>query len=363
MRNVVLAYAGDHPSHKLATLASLGRKIAELKGCTFLEAALPAAFGTMADCYYVPLETIALEDGTGDRAAFNCHDLFGGIVPNAFMATKVISHPLVADAAHAPANWQHGLGAQLEKIVLEGFSVFTTKDLIRAAEDLLAKGRIRVKSALADGGRGQMVIADRMALYGFLDLLEPASLAGGYVVEEDMEEATTYSVGQVILDDICISYFGTQRMTTNNHNQPAYGGTRFCAVRGGWSALTGWLKDAAATRIVLAGKLYDDLAHDVLKLVASRKNYDVLVGTDSRGKRKIGVLEQSWRLGGASSAELLALEAFKEKPSLAAVEAASYEVFGRTEPATRADLVCFAGEDPQEGPMTKYARLEARYHV
>ncbi|KXF79148.1 hypothetical protein ATN84_05300 [Paramesorhizobium deserti] len=363
MKNVVLSHAGDQSPHKLATLVSLGRRIAEIKGCAFLEAASPAAFGMMADCYYVPLETIALEECIGREAVFGCHDLFGGIVPHAFMATKVITHPLAADATHAPESWRNEFCDRVQGIVLEGFSVFTAKDLIRAAEHLLSKGRVRIKSALADGGHGQTVIADKKTLHGFVDLLEPTKLTGGYVVEEDMEEVTTYSVGQVVIDDISISYFGTQRTTTDNRNRPAYGGTRFCAVRGNWSDLTDWLKDAAAKRIVRAGKLYDDLAQDVLQLVASRKNYDVLVGTDSRGKRKIGVLEQSWRLGGATSAELLALEALKETPSLAAVEASSYEVYGRTEPSTRADLICFAGEDPQEGPMTKYARLEARYHV
>ena len=37
-------------------------------------------------------------------------------------------------------------------------------------------------------------------------------------------------------------------------------------------------------------------------LVASRRNYDVAQGTNARGKRCSGVLEQSWRLGGATGA-------------------------------------------------------------
>jgi len=362
MKNVVLSYTGEQSLHKLVTLANLGSKIAELKGCAFLDAG-SVAFGTMADCYYVPIDTIALEACGGCEVSFTCHDLFGGLVPHAFMATKVITHPLVADPSHMPENWRHEFCAGVGEIVLNGFSVFTTKDLIRAAEDLLARGPVRIKPAQADGGHGQRVIADRVALHGFIDRLEPELLAGGYVVEENMQEVRTYSVGQVVLDEIRISYFGTQRMTTDNYNRPAYGGTRFCAVPGGWSDLTGWLKDHAARRIIEAGRRYDDMAGEILNLVASRKNYDVLVGTDSRGKRKIGVLEQSWRWGGASSAEILAVAAFRENPSLAAVQASSHEVFGRTEPAVAADLICFAGEDPEEGPMTKYAKLEARYHV
>ncbi|RCS25124.1 DUF3182 family protein [Phyllobacterium salinisoli] len=360
-KNVVLSYKGEQAVHKIATLINLGRKLAEIKGCPFLDA--PAEFGTIAGCYYVPLETIILDTHEKPLKAFDHHDLFGGAVPHEFMATKIITHPLVAEAAQAPENWRYDFSARLKETVLDGFSVFTAKDLIQAAEILLTKGRIRIKAAQADGGHGQTVIADRQALHGFVDLLEPASLTGGYVVEENMEHATTYSVGQVLVDHIQISYFGTQRLTTDNREEPAYGGTRLWAVQGGWSDLIGWLKDPAAARIVLSGKLYDDLAHDELGLVASRKNYDVLVGADGVGKRKIGVLEQSWRLGGATSAELLAVEAFRRDPSLAAVQVSSFEEFGRTEPAAKADLICFAGEDPQEGPMIKYSRLEARYHV
>ena len=36
------------------------------------------------------------------------HDLFGGVVPHAFVATKVITHPLVRPRAPAPAGWAHG---------------------------------------------------------------------------------------------------------------------------------------------------------------------------------------------------------------------------------------------------------------
>jgi hypothetical protein len=43
---------------------------------------------------------------------------------------------------------------------------------------------------------------------------------------------------------------------------------------------------------------------------ASRRNYDIAQGLDSDGKPRSGVLEQSWRMGGASSAEMAALQSF-----------------------------------------------------
>ena len=47
-----------------------------------------------------------------------------------------------------------------------------------------------------------------------------------------------------------------------------------------------------------------------MRFFASRRNYDVVAGLDARGQRRCGVLEQSWRVGGASPAELVALAAF-----------------------------------------------------
>ena len=62
--------------------------------------------------------------------------------------------------------------------------------------------------------------------------------------------------------------------------------------------------------------------------IASRRNYDIARGLDARQHLRSGVLEQSWRLGGASSAEVLALQAFADDPALLQVRASSHEVFG-----------------------------------
>ena len=50
---------------------------------------------------------------------------------------------------------------------------------------------------------------------------------------------------------------------------------------------------------------------------------------DAVGRRRSGVLEQSWRAGGASGAEIAALEAFRADPSLPSVRAITREVYGR----------------------------------
>jgi hypothetical protein len=70
------------------------------------------------------------------------------------------------------------------------------------------------------------------------------------------------------------------------------------------------------------------------------------------------VLEQSWRIGGASGPEVAALEAFRADPSLRAVRARSTEAYGEPAEPPRGARVHFNGVDPQAGPLVKYTIVE-----
>ncbi|MFT2633356.1 DUF3182 family protein, partial [Escherichia coli] len=61
---------------------------------------------------------------------------------------------------------------------------------------------------------------------------------------------------------------------------------------------------------------------------ASRVNYDVAQGRNAAGHWRSGVLEQSWRVGGATGAEIAALEIFRRAPERRAVRASTFEVYG-----------------------------------
>jgi hypothetical protein len=94
-------------------------------------------------------------------------------------------------------------------------------------------------------------------------------------------------------------------------------------------------------------------------MFASRRNYDVIQGLDAAGRRRSGVLEQSWRVGGASGAEVAALEAFRADPALRTVRTSTVEVYGEGVPPPPHAVVYFRGVDDQVGPITKYAMVEA----
>jgi len=70
------------------------------------------------------------------------------------------------------------------------------------------------------------------------------------------------------------------------------------------------------------------------------------------------VLEQSWRIGGASGAEVAALEALQADPDLEVVRACTVERYGAGVPVPDDATLYFCGIDEQLGMITKYARLE-----
>lgn len=92
--------------------------------------------------------------------------------------------------------------------------------------------------------------------------------------------------------------------------------------------------------------------------LVSRRNYDVLRGLDAAGRPRSGVLEQSWRMGGASGAEIVALEAFRADPGRHVVRARTVEVYGPSHMPPGA-TVYFHGTDEQVGPITKYVQVES----
>ena len=171
---------------------------------------------------------------------------------------------------------------------------------------------MRVKHGRGIGGKGQAVATDSGTLAQALDAFDQVELATcGVVLEPSLEEQATYSVGQVSVDGLSASYCGTQRSTTDNGGRPAYGGSDLLIVRGGFAALLALQLDTAMRLAVHRALTFDQASAEFQGLFASRRNYDVLHGRDAPGRWHCGVLEQSWRIGGASGPEVAALEAFR----------------------------------------------------
>src|SRR6185437_12434649 len=229
--------ASDRAAHDHATCHEIARKLAAIKGYRYAGEYDNRASYRRA-LYFVPTDTLI---GVAQARALGIAgegDLFGGIVPHPFVATKSISHPLVDDDACAPDGWSAAFAQQVRVSVLHGFSAFSIDDAMRAAIRLFAHGPVRVKQALGIGGHGQAVATDLQALERALAEADPDEvLRYGISLEQDLSQVTTYSVGQVRVDDLLASYCGTQRLTENNEGQLVYGGSDLRVVRGDFDAL------------------------------------------------------------------------------------------------------------------------------
>jgi hypothetical protein len=189
---------------------------------------------------------------------------------------------------------------------------------------------------------------------------DAAELAdAGLVLEENLTAVTTYSVGQVRVADLTATYYGSQRLTTDNAGDEVYGGSDLVVMRGNFDALVQLTLPEHIRTAVEQARVYDAATSVFPGLFASRRNYDVAQGTNARGHRRSGVLEQSWRVGGATGAEIAALEAFRADLGLQVVHASTFEVYSESQAPPPHATVYFRGVDEHVGWLTKYATVRA----
>ena len=349
---------GFADTHERITRAAVAKRLAALSGFGYAGEYDPSA-GYPGRVYFVPGDTLvgvqAAQVGiTGE------HDLFGGVVPYPFVATKAITHPLVEPGAYAPEGWSDTFPRDVQSAVLEGYSVFTPEQAYAAGERLLEHGPVRLKPVHATAGRGQRVIRSLTELAEALAGINAAELAdAGLVLEENLAAVTTYSVGQVRVADLAATYYGSQRLTTDNTGEEVYGGSDLVVVRGDFDALMQLSLPENIRVAVEQARTYDAATSVFPGLFASRRNYDVAQGTNARGQWRSGVLEQSWRVGGATGAEIAALEAFRADPDLQVVHTSTFEVYGESQAPPPHATVYFRGLDEHVGWLTKYAMVRA----
>ena len=355
--------ASHRADHDHTTCAALARLIARIKGGRYA-----GEYGRGRDyarpLYFVPTDTLVGIDDARALGIASDADLFGGVVPYPFVATKCISHPLVDDRASTPDGWSQAFAIRVREAVLKGYAAFSVDDALRAGLRLFDEGLVRIKEALGIGGAGQTVVADRTALERALAGADADEVSRyGIALEQHLSDVTTHSVGQVQLDDLLATYCGTQRLTSNNHGQMVYGGSDLFIVRGGFDALLASNPAPPARRAIEQARVYDSAALECFAgMFASRRNYDIAEGSDAFGRARSGVLEQSWRIGGASGAEVAALAAFRDDPALERVRASCTEVYGSDVSPPAGATVYFQGVDTHAGPLTKYFMLSRDVH-
>ncbi|MCD5989452.1 DUF3182 family protein [Pseudomonas sp. CDFA 553] len=344
-------------THEVVVHQKLAEKIATLLGCEFLGLYDNAIHKGM-NLYFIPSDTLI---GKQQNIALNIQsfdDLFGGLIAEPFMATKAISHPLLDEATAQPPGWSRQIHEDAADSVLAGFTVFNEADALRAGERVLANGAARIKPVLATAGRGQIVVTDQGQLQAAIAEQAMEEVATwGLVIEEDLTDVITLSVGLVQVAGITASYHGTQCLTEDNKGETVYGGSTLWIVRGGYEALLALELDEPVRRAVTQAMHYENAAlKHFPDFIASRRNYDIAQGTNAKGERCSGVLEQSWRIGGASPAEVEALLAFAADPALQRICASTHEIYGETTIPADASVL-YEGDDPEVGFISKFTKV------
>ncbi len=345
----------DASEHEIASQEALALRLAALLGRRFVPDFRPTRHRGEPPPYYVPDRSITSLARAAKLGITRAADLFGGVTPHAFVATKSVTHGVVDAQAKAPQGWVRALESELREVVLRGYTAFTLEDARRAGERLLEHGVVRIKPADATAGRGQIVVRTPQELRAGLAEQDAALVRRlGLVLEEDLAVIATYSVGWVRVGKLEASYVGTQRLTPDNNGVSVYGGSMLSFARGGFDELRALdLSDEERQAVDLACRYDTAVSTAYPDFFASRRNYDVGIGRNAQGEPRAGVLEQSWRAGGASIAELSALQAFMLSPSLKTVAAFTRERYGKDEPMPTSERYVYRGEDSAVGMITK----------
>jgi hypothetical protein len=329
-KKIVVAHSirPDAPLHEVETNRALARWLAHILGLKYGGSYNPELHSGR-DLYLLPTQTLVGAAQARQLGVKGPEDLWGGYVDHDFICTKAISHGLLSKEAVAPEGWSPLFAERIRNVVLDGLSVHALEDARPAATHLLYTGPIRLKPVHACAGRGQEVIRSLDEFDAILARPDAAQLFGeGVVLEQDLHDVVTHSVGQSFIGDHVISYCGDQYLTRDGQGEEVYGGSNLLVVQGYYEDLLRLdLPDDVRLAIEQA-QTFDNAADEAYPgFYASRRNYDIAQGLDSDGQRRSGVLEQSWRMGGASSAEVAALQSFVNNPGLKAIHVSSVETY------------------------------------
>ncbi|NVZ54391.1 DUF3182 family protein [Pseudomonas sp. B6002] len=347
------------PLHEVQTNLALARWLAQILGLKFGGSYDPDRHAGR-ELYLLPTQTLVGAEQARQLNIKGPQDLWGGYVEHDFICTKAISHGLLGPGAKAPEGWSPLFCERVRAVVLDGLSVFALEDARPAATRLLYSGPIRLKPVHACAGRGQEVIHSLDEFEALLARPDSARLFDdGVVLEQDLSDVITHSVGQSFIGDHVISYCGEQYLTKDGQGEDVYGGSNLLVVPGYYEDLLRLPMADDVREAIEQARVFDNAADEAYPgFYASRRNYDIAQGLDSDGQRRSGVLEQSWRMGGASSAEVAALQSFINHPGLRAIQVASVETYV-DQPLPADAIEVYRGPAENSDFLLKYVTVKA----
>lgn len=314
--------------------AEVGKCLATLTGSRFLGSVIEGSEVDSKGIYYVPAKPI-LKEKAKVLGVKSTEDLFGGVVEHSVHADKAILHLTPTLTSSAPEGYLRSFALSVRDAVLPGYSAFTDEDALHAFQLLNAAGEVvLVKDPSQSDADGQVKVKSQGELMGLLRAIPVDVLSQkGMVLEAFVQDPVTQSVGQVYIDGKVYCYFG-QQTSVFHEGRNKYGGTRVEMYRGEIENLPKFAPNESL-RIAVAQSIKVRDAFSIYDPVISRMNFDIVQGINAKGEFVSGVTDQSFRLGGASPAEVLAIEELEENP---AHKSAIAEVLLGYDPLERPDL-------------------------
>jgi hypothetical protein len=308
--------------------------------------------------YFVPDHTLTL--GEAARLGIRSErDLYGGVVPYAFVGTRAATHAPVSADAIVPQRWSYALARMLATSVLRGYSAFSLMDACTAAKRLLRSGPVRIHRGDAEPAEASAVLHDVDECLEALEAIPLVDLAvRGVVVEHALAEETVHVVGSAQVGAQAISYIGTRRAPRIEQGRAVHAGCDLVVVQGDFAALDGVGLDAESRAAVLKAAHYDAaLAHAYRPSFASRRSYDVVRGRNAHGEVRMGVRGPLWSCSAESPAEVAAMLAFRDLPGLASLRASTYESIDAFDLPDGA-MVYHRADDEAGGLVTRYCTID-----
>ena len=122
-----------HNGHMASTRNELARRLAALTGFAYRRRIRSAVATPATPTYFVPSDTLDRE--TAARAGIRREsDLFGGVVPHPFVATKTITHPLVDTPSRRRSAGRAEFPRRVAGCRAEGCSAFAKEDALAAGQ-------------------------------------------------------------------------------------------------------------------------------------------------------------------------------------------------------------------------------------
>lgn len=247
-------------------------------------------------------------------------EFYGAVLHHPLVGDKVTLHPLIG---RAPRQFERSVAENLAAVnaVLPGYSIFTQGDAIRAFTLLKEQGHdVRLKDPTQSDYNGQYRVEDEVDLRKSVAAVQQSMRARGIdlherglVLEANLSgQITTTSVGSLLLGGEQYSFIADQKCTSNNGAE-VFGGSRMRVVRGGPNNLLRAThrpnEILTIQQAVAAHGIYEKYER-----LESRFSFDILQGADPNGQLMSGVIDTTFRSGGLTAGEVLAIKAFHTNP-------------------------------------------------